>query len=97
MRQLAELESKLKESKADPEKLKRLEHLVNAKKIEYDKANDAASKLQDKVNAIAEEIEKRTTGKIKVINKKIEETTRIINECTSQITKFNVAIKTSIR
>lgn len=97
MKQLKEQEVKAKTTKSDPVKVKHLQNTVNSKKVEFDKANAAASELQKKIDVIAKEIEEKTTGKIKAITKKIKEVTQNLNGCKSEISNLSVGIKTSLR
>lgn len=95
--QLKAQEAKAKATTADPKEVKRLKAEVEAKKTEYEKAADTAAVLQTEVNQIVKEIEERTIGKIRVVDKSIKEVTTQLGKCKAEITRLNVAIKTSIR
>lgn len=97
LRALKEQEKRAKMTKTDPAERKRLEDVVKSKKIEFDKANNAATTVQEKVDAIVRTIEEKVGGKIKAIDNKIKEATKIFKNCGAEITKLNVAIKTSHR
>lgn len=97
MNRLKEQEQIVKTTRADPEKKKRLEGIVNSRKEAFDEANSVALATQKKIDVIVKKIEEKTTGKTKSIDSKIKEVTNILKECKSEITKLNVGIKTARR
>ncbi|KAK4886823.1 hypothetical protein RN001_003094 [Aquatica leii] len=97
LKQLKDQEIKSKSTKADPATVKRLTAVVNQKKALYDKASEAAKKIQVQVDRLTEEIKEKTVGKMKVMDKKLKDVTDTIDKCKSEITRRNVGIKTSER
>lgn len=69
LQQIKAQEAKTKKLTTDPAEVRRLETVVEAAKVKYDKAAGAAQKIQVKVDELTAEITEKTGGKMKAIDK----------------------------
>lgn len=77
--------------------MKKLEATVRDKKTAFETVSSSTSTYQKEVDNITEEINERMTGRIKVTDKNISEVAKSINKIKAEITRINVAVKTSER
>lgn len=96
-RQIAEQEKKCKSTKADPKQVEKMEAAVEKKRAECRAAEEAASGLQNEVDRLTQEIEEKSIGKLRKLDKELKETVGIIDKCKKEVTRLNVATKTSER
>ncbi|KAI4470604.1 structural maintenance of chromosomes protein 4 [Holotrichia oblita] len=95
-----ELETQKKRAdsiRANPEQVKKLENIIQEKKLAFEDASSNASIYQKEVDNISEEINERMTGRVKAIDKNIADVSNSLNKIKAEITRINVAVKTSER
>ncbi|KRT84933.1 hypothetical protein AMK59_1715 [Oryctes borbonicus] len=95
--ELKEQKKRANATRADPEEVNRLEMVIQEKKAAFEAASTNASIYQKDVDSITEQINEKMTGRVKVIDKKIADVNKSINKIKAEITRINVAVKTSER
>ncbi|GJQ67663.1 putative structural maintenance of chromosomes protein [Trypoxylus dichotomus] len=96
-RELKELKKRVSATRADPEEVKRLEIVIQEKRAAFETASTNASTYQKDVDIITEQINERMTGRVKVIDKNINDVNKSMTKVKAEITRINVAVKTSER
>ncbi|KAI0239488.1 Structural maintenance of chromosomes protein 4 [Lamellibrachia satsuma] len=96
-KQLKEQEVKLKATAPDEKQLLVLRKTLAANKKEFDKASEAASKVETEVRNLQEQIMEIGSNKLKAAELRVSQVNQQIDQLMSQMTKANVASKTAVR
>lgn len=95
--QIKRQEKIAKETCANPAQIKKLQAIIDTKKVDYEKASSKSEKLQKEVDVINKEIKDITEKKMKGINSRINECSTVLEKCKAELVKLRVAIKTAER
>uniref|UniRef100_A0A8C4TXZ9 Structural maintenance of chromosomes protein n=1 Tax=Falco tinnunculus TaxID=100819 RepID=A0A8C4TXZ9_FALTI len=95
--QVKELEANVIAAAPDKNKQKELEKTCNSYKKDYDRVAEKASKIENEVKRLHNLIMDINNHKIKAQQDKLDKINKDIDECTSAITKAQVAVKTANR
>ncbi|XP_056296763.1 structural maintenance of chromosomes protein 4 isoform X2 [Pseudoliparis swirei] len=96
-RQIKELEANVLAAAPDKAKQKQKEESLNEFKKDYDAASSRAGKVEDEVKRLHNLIVDINSHKLKAQQDKLDKVNKELDDCSSAITKANVAIKTADR
>lgn len=74
-----------------------MEDIIQEKKSAFEDASANASIYQKEVDNITEDINERMTGRVKAIDQNIADVSKSLTKIKAEITRINVAVKTSER
>lgn len=95
--QIKELEAKVAAAAPDKTKLKEMEKVLNGYKKDYEQAAEKAGKMEQEVKRLHKLIMDTNNRKLKAQQDRIDKIDKEIDECSSAITKAQVAAKTADR
>ncbi|XP_054473156.1 structural maintenance of chromosomes protein 4 [Anoplopoma fimbria] len=95
--QIKELEANVLAAAPDKTKQKQMEKSLDAFKKDYDAASSKAGKVENEVKRLHNLIVDINSHKLKAVQDKLDKINKELDECSSTITKAQVAIKTADR